>query len=213
VADRLTKQTKARCSLFGFGLSEYNKAVGSGFLDAIWSHKNTRRLKRLEENLQYISLGPVTFKDEYDIRPATEQALANAETGMFASFDWLPYKKPENRWKTEELVYNIIKKQYKDEGVIYQHRPLFLRSSLGGQMSYDVYISGLKVAVEYQGRQHFEPIDFFGGTEAFEKTKLRDAEKKNLSDKNGIVLVYFNHWEDISKSLVIDRIQDAINGR
>ena len=73
-------------------------------------------------------------------------------------------------------------------------------------MSYDVFISEVNVAIEYQGQQHFEPVDFFGGQDAFEDVKKRDAEKAKLSISNGVRLVYVNYWEEISPKLIIDRV-------
>ena len=73
-------------------------------------------------------------------------------------------------------------------------------------MSYDIFISGLNIAIEYQGRQHFEPVAFFGGEEAFEDLQARDKLKAKLSAENGIKLVYINYWEAITPELVIDRI-------
>ena len=73
-------------------------------------------------------------------------------------------------------------------------------------MSYDIFISRLNVAIEYQGKQHFEPVNFFGGKSSFEKLKIRDKEKAALSSKNGIKLVYINYWEDITPELIIERV-------
>ena len=73
-------------------------------------------------------------------------------------------------------------------------------------MSYDVFISGLNVAIEYQGKQHFEPVDFFGGDKAFEDLLARDKLKAKLSAENGIKLVYINYWEDITPDLIISRV-------
>ena len=73
-------------------------------------------------------------------------------------------------------------------------------------MSYDVFISGLNVAIEYQGKQHFEPVEFFGGNEAFESLQARDKLKAKLSAENGIKLVYINCWEEITPDLVIERV-------
>ena len=78
-------------------------------------------------------------------------------------------------------------------------------------MSYDVYICGLKIAIEYQGKQHFEPVDFFGGIEHFEKQKERDALKAERSKENGIKLIYVNYWEDITPDMIKKKIQDALS--
>ena len=73
-------------------------------------------------------------------------------------------------------------------------------------MSYDVYISGLNVAIEYQGKQHFEPVEFFGGDDAFQDLRRRDKIKAELSRANGVKLVYINYWEDITPALIIERV-------
>ena len=73
-------------------------------------------------------------------------------------------------------------------------------------MSYDIFISKLNIAIEYQGQQHFEPVDFFGGEMAFEELKKRDAEMAVLLAQKGVKLVYINYWEEISPQLIIDRV-------
>ena len=73
-------------------------------------------------------------------------------------------------------------------------------------MSYDVYICGLKTAIEYQGKQHFEPVEYFGGKENYEKQVERDKLKLELSEKNGVKLIYINYWEDVTPDLIIEKI-------
>ena len=63
------------------------------------------------------------------------------------------------------------------------------------------------MAIEYQGKQHFEPIEIFGGIEAFEEQQKRDKLKRDLSDQNGIKLVYINYWEDITSALILERVE------
>ena len=43
--------------------------------------------------------------------------------------------------------------------------------------------------IEYDGKQHFEPIEFFGGQEGFEETKRRDAIKNAYCKSNDIPLL------------------------
>ncbi len=209
IADRLAKQPYDVCRILGFGLSEFYHVVESEFIDGIQSHKNTGRVARLEQHLRYFSLETECYKDEYLIRPIVAQKVQEAKSGKLDCIERVAYNKPEYRWKTEEYVYKIIKKQYKNYGVIYQHKPYFLHSSFGGQMSYDVFISGLSIAIEYQGKQHFEPVDYFGGQEAFERVQQRDKEKRMLSEAQGISLVYINYWEDVTPELVRSKIEEA----
>ena len=77
-------------------------------------------------------------------------------------------------------------------------------------MSYDVFMAGLNVAIEYQGQQHFQPIEFFGGEESFKRTVERDEQKKQLSEAHGVRLVYINYWENITLKLIQEKVKLAI---
>ena len=80
-------------------------------------------------------------------------------------------------------------------------------------MSYDVFVYGEKIAFEYQGKQHFEPVEYFGGKEHFEEQRKRDELKLKLSKENGIVLIYVNYWEDISTEAIREKVMDAFMKR
>lgn len=54
-----------------------------------------------------------------------------------------------------------------------------------------------KSAVEYQGSQHFKPIDFFGGKERFKYQVERDMNKIKLCEENGIKLFHFTYDKNI----------------
>ena len=51
------------------------------------------------------------------------------------------------------------------------------------------YNNKLLCLVEYDGRQHFEPVDWFGGQEEFEKTQIRDKIKNTYCKTNSIPLL------------------------
>ena len=65
----------------------------------------------------------------------------------------------------------------KDMMVNYRH-PELIHSS-GQKMEFDIYIKPLKLAVEYQGEQHYRPIAKF--TQNFPQQQTRDSEKKIAS--------------------------------
>ena len=58
-------------------------------------------------------------------------------------------------------------------------------------MTLDFFLPEYDIAIECQGRQHFIPVDKFGGQEGFEDTKLRDTLKKKLCEDHGIKILYF----------------------
>lgn len=70
-------------------------------------------------------------------------------------------------------------------------RPNWLINPLTGKrLELDGYCEELKIAFEYQGRQHFSNDTEFGGD--FENQKQRDIYKKELCLKHGVNLVIIN---------------------
>lgn len=49
--------------------------------------------------------------------------------------------------------------------------------------------------IEYNGEQHYYPIDFFGGEKAFKNQQIRDNRKINYCKKNNIKLLLIPYWE------------------
>lgn len=63
--------------------------------------------------------------------------------------------------------------------------------------------------IEYDGRQHFEPIDLFGGVDEFEKTVKRDNIKNEFCAKNNIPLTRLPYT--MSNADIKDTIKNIIN--
>ena len=59
-------------------------------------------------------------------------------------------------------------------------------------LSLDFYLPEYKIAIECQGRQHFEPVSDFGGEKSFKKTIERDKKKLILCKENNIKLLYYD---------------------
>ena len=58
--------------------------------------------------------------------------------------------------------------------------------------------------IEYDGKQHFEPIDFFGGIDGFQKTQIRDEIKNNYCREHNIPILR------IPYTMSIEEIKDVI---
>ena len=66
------------------------------------------------------------------------------------------------------------------------------------ELPFDFYIhvrDGLFACVEFQGKQHFEPIPFFGGEEAFQKRLSHDGIKAKFCAENDIPLCVISYSE------------------
>lgn len=179
------------------------------FIRSLESWKGVKRQVRLERYLSYFYVEKY-FREKDDTWRYADSLLESAYEGAFANEEKSTYLRPINKWKTEEIVFNFTKKLYPSYKVIYQHRPHFLKSKKGGQLSYDIFISGIDVAIEYQGKQHFEPIDFFGGEDAFKRNLERDEEKRELSAQHGVKLVYINYWETVTPQLIREKVDAEI---
>lgn len=53
----------------------------------------------------------------------------------------------------------------------------------------------LAFLVEYDGKQHFEPIEHFGGEETFQQTQLRDVIKTKYCANNNIPLIRIAYYD------------------
>lgn len=59
----------------------------------------------------------------------------------------------------------------------------------GSPLELDAYNEELKLALEFNGYQHEEPVDRFGGPDALKGIQARDANKAEACDANGVCLI------------------------
>jgi len=115
------------------------------------------------------------------------------------------FKKIGEAWTSETILYYIIKSLYSKKIVHRHYRPKFLEG-----LEFDIFIEELNLAVEYQGIQHFKPINHWGGVDSFKKLKKRDTKKRKICKSMGINLIYFNYDEELNESFVRARIDSKI---
>ena len=61
-----------------------------------------------------------------------------------------------------------------------------------GKMRLDFYLPDYNIAIECQGEQHFEALEFFGGEKSYEETIRRDKTKGDLCKEHGITILYYS---------------------
>ena len=62
-----------------------------------------------------------------------------------------------------------------------------------GKMSLDFYLPKYNIAIECQGKQHFQIVEHFGGDKCFKDTIKRDNIKRALCESNGVKLLYYSN--------------------
>lgn len=80
----------------------------------------------------------------------------------------------------------------------------------GYSYRYDFYLPDLNLLIEYDGEQHYRPVEFFGGEEYFRKTRERDQDKNFLAKTLGfrLIRIPFRSFDVIESFLsrAIDRL-------
>jgi very-short-patch-repair endonuclease len=66
---------------------------------------------------------------------------------------------------------------------------------------FDFYLEDLNTVIEYDGKQHFEPVEYFGGLEGFLKTQERDKIKTEYCLENNIRIIRIGYFEDVEEIL------------
>jgi len=105
-------------------------------------------------------------------------------------------------WVSETQLYRLIQRFFPDAK---QHAsPTWLRPQ-----HLDIFVLSKNLAFEYQGKQHFEPVDFFGGQNSFENTVKRDKLKAQKCKINKITLIEWLHTEPINESVLMEKLKRA----
>jgi len=104
------------------------------------------------------------------------------------------------RWKSEFQLFKLINSYYED--AIYQFRDDWINPQ-----SIDIFIPSKKIAIEYQGIQHYEAIEFFGGEKGLKNNKKRDREKGKKCKKNNIRLIQWKYDEPINDFILINKLK------
>lgn len=73
-------------------------------------------------------------------------------------------------------------------------------------LPFDFYLPEYNTVIEYNGKQHYEPIDFFGGKKAFEYTQKHDKMKINYCIENNInvIILPYTLSEDEIKNIILN---------
>ena len=81
-----------------------------------------------------------------------------------------------------------------------------LKGINGGDLRYDFYLPDFNTVIEYNGKQHYEEVEFFGGNEYFETLKSHDKIKNDYCVNNNINLIVINYKENIYESLSKNKV-------
>ena len=104
-------------------------------------------------------------------------------------------------WISETDLYNRVRRLFPDEEVVHHGRTPWLR-----RQHLDIWMPSRKLAIEYQGEQHFIEIGIFGGAEGLAKAQERDERKRILCRTNGVTLIEISFNDELTDEWLKERI-------
>lgn len=104
----------------------------------------------------------------------------------------------------------IIEEYLKDNFIAYKPQFKFKNCRYKRRLPFDFYLPELNAVIEYDGIQHFKPIDFFGGEKSFEYRKKLDGIKSEYCNKNRINLIRVPYTVDNIEVFLDERLLDKV---
>ena len=88
----------------------------------------------------------------------------------------------------EYILKNKLQDYFKDITIVSEKKFKWL-----GKQRIDIFFENFNIGIEYQGKQHFEPVAIFGGEKKFIKQRKNDIKKNILCEKNNVKIFYFSY--------------------
>lgn len=104
---------------------------------------------------------------------------------------------PEYTLNNNSIGENNIIKILKANNINYETQKTFedLSSTKGVLLRYDFYLPDYNRLIEFDGEQHYYPIEAFGGEKQFNYQKQLDKIKENYALSHNIILKRIPYWD------------------
>lgn len=97
----------------------------------------------------------------------------------------------------EKIIYSILK----ENNIKFITQKTFDGCKFKKSLKFDFYLPDYNTCIEYNGEQHYRSVDFYGGDEGYELSKIRDNIKNNYCLNNNINLLIIKYNDDIISKL------------
>lgn len=158
--------------------SSFREEIAEVLKDLVNNYYHLR--KHVEDNLSFVP------------SPVKENLRKEAENEIREKYG---FPKIGESWISETLLYEAVKQKAKQFGLTAIKHARF---SWLGRQHIDVFIPELSLGIEYMGEQHYFPVPYFGGEDAFRRQQKLDRKKRKLCQENGLELI------DVPYTMVID---------
>lgn len=118
---------------------------------------------------------------------------------------WCPYCKHTTESICREVLEEVFDCKFP------KVRPSWLVGANNCLLELDGYCEDLGLAFEYNGIQHYQPVDFFGGSEKFKMIQKNDFLKKRLCKENNVNLLVIKHINKTTRESVEEKIMEILS--
>lgn len=115
----------------------------------------------------------------------------------------------EAAWVNEEATLNIVSDILGEHALREWTADWLVNPATGANLYVDGYFPRHSIGVEHQGRQHYEPLDFFGGEEAFTQLQQRDRVKCLLLEQHKIKALYIR-YDEVNRKAIAAKVSQLL---
>lgn len=98
----------------------------------------------------------------------------------------------------ERKIYDVLVSH--DVPFVEEYEFADLISTSGRHLRFDFAVFDkdrrLSFLIEFQGKQHYQPVEYFGGKRGMQKQRYNDSMKRRYCIKHNINLVVIPYWEE-----------------
>lgn len=105
---------------------------------------------------------------------------------------------------------NKIRDLIISKGIHFIQQYTFSECKYKNVLQFDFYLQDFNTCIEFQGLQHYEPVDFAGkgeewAKELFKTNLIRDQMKRDYCNKNNIKLIEIPYWDFDNIEEILDK--------
>jgi DNA-directed RNA polymerase subunit RPC12/RpoP len=108
--------------------------------------------------------------------------------------------------KLQSKGVKAITKYLKDNNFEYEVEKSFPKCKYKQHLRFDFYLEKYNLLIEYNGKQHYESIDFFGGEPALKDIQIRDEIKRRFCVSSNKRLLEIPYWEEKNIGKILSEI-------
>lgn len=153
------------------------------------SKDNLKTTEEYKKEIEYVTQGEYTLIGEYTGVKNKVEIRHNTCGNEYSVYPFMFYRGRRcpkcNYSRGEKLVEAVLNSL----DINFEAQKKFKGLKNINNLSYDFYLTEYNVLIEYQGQQHYKPVDLFGGEEYFLKQQKNDRIKKEFSKNNNFYLL------------------------